>query len=52
MPWEYIELVLMRDVYHCTREELYEQDLDGIIMDLELLGVEAKVREFEDKKRK
>lgn len=41
----------MRDVYHCTREELYRQDLDGVLMDLELLGVEAKVREFESQKK-
>lgn len=39
----------MRDVYHCTREELYRQDLDGVLMDLELLSVEAKVSEMEQK---
>lgn len=50
VPWEYTELMLMRDVYHCTRTQLYEQDIGGILDDLELLRIEGEVREFSNRK--
>ena len=50
MPWEYIELILCRDIYHCTPSELYEQPVDVINMHLALIGVEKRVEEFRNQK--
>jgi hypothetical protein len=42
-PWEYIELILCRDVYHCTPMELADVPLNKIINHLTCIGVENKV---------
>ena len=43
-PWEYIELVLCRDVYHCRPSELREENFEDIMEHLACLDIEAKVR--------
>lgn len=42
VPWEYIELQLCRDVYHCTPEELDRQDWERVRVHLRLLGAEGR----------
>lgn len=42
-PKEYIDLVLCRDVYHCTPSELYQQDARIVMAHLACLDVEAEV---------
>lgn len=44
-PWEYVELLLCRDVYHCTPSELAEQDWETVRVHLRLLSVEGKVQQ-------
>jgi hypothetical protein len=39
-----VELVLCRDVYHCTPSELDEQDWGRVAAHLICLDVEAKLR--------
>jgi hypothetical protein len=43
-PWPYMELVLCRDIYHCTPTELAQQPLTTIAAHLTCLDVEAAVR--------
>ena len=43
-PWEYIELILCRDVYHCTPNKLDDIPLDKILAHLTCISVEAQVR--------
>jgi hypothetical protein len=43
-PWAYIELVLCRDVYHCTRRELYEMDPADVLLDLDMLEIETEIK--------
>lgn len=50
MPPEYTELVLCRDVYHCTPAELDEQDWARVQMHIALLNAEAEGREARRKK--
>lgn len=50
LPWEYAELILMRDVYHCTPEELDRQDPERARLHLELISVENKVKRFQASK--
>lgn len=45
-PPGYLDLVLCRDVYHCTPEELDRQDDRRIQEHLELMAAEAQVREM------
>jgi hypothetical protein len=47
MPWEYIELYLCRDIYHCTPNELAEQPIETVNMHLKLIGVENIVKQFD-----
>ncbi len=44
LPAEYVDLVLCRDVYHCTPAELDEQDWERVATHLVCLEVETKVR--------
>ena len=42
-PPEYIELILCRDVYHCTPSELDEQDVARVEAHLICLELEAQL---------
>lgn len=44
MPPEYIDLVLMRDVFHCTPSELYEQNAEDVALVLLMLESEDVVK--------
>lgn len=44
-PPEYTDLVLCRDVYHCTPSELAAQDAEDVLTTLALLEAEAKYRQ-------
>jgi hypothetical protein len=44
MPAEYLDLVLCRDVYHCTPPQLDEIDNETLEGHLVCLEVEAEVR--------
>lgn len=46
-PPEYLELLLCRDVYHCTPVELATIPLQTILTHLACLDAEAQVREME-----
>lgn len=46
-PQEYVELVLCRDVYHCTPSELGNEDWDVIELHLEMMAAEGLVRKME-----
>lgn len=41
-PWDYIELQLCRDVYHCLPSELDAEEWDRISRHLDMMDVEAK----------
>lgn len=43
-PWQYIELILCRDIYHCTPVELGKVPYDTITAHLEMMEIEAEVR--------
>lgn len=42
--------MLMRDVFHCTPSELYEQDAEAIAAVLEMLDAEATVRRIKGRR--
>lgn len=46
-PPEYLELLLCRDVYHCTPAELATIPLRTIMTHLACLDAEAQVRQME-----
>ena len=46
VPWEYVELILCRDVYHCTPEALDDQDPVRVFRHLEALSGEATARKI------
>jgi hypothetical protein len=48
-PWEYVELMLCRDIYHCTPGELDKQDPIKVLRHLEALSGEAVVRKLRRK---
>ena len=48
-PYEYLELTLCRDVYHCTPQELAEVPLDKVLAHLACMSVETQVRRQQDK---
>jgi len=48
-PPEYTDLILMRDVFHCTPSALYEQDAEDIAVVLTLLDAEATVRRMQNR---
>ena len=43
-PWEYVELIMCRDVYHCTPPELKNVPLEKIFKHLACMQEEAKHR--------
>jgi hypothetical protein len=45
MPGDQLDLYLCRDVYHCTPEDLDDQDAERVSRHLVVLDVEAKVWE-------
>ena len=51
-PWAYMELVLCRDVYHCTPVELARVPLTTLTAHLTCLDVEAEVRRRKRKSKK
>jgi len=50
-PWEYVELVLCRDIYHCAPDQLDEQDPVRVLRHLEALSGEATARKIRPKTR-
>lgn len=42
MPWEYIELTLCRDIYHCTPTELDEQEWERVMAHLDMYNIEME----------
>ena len=44
-PWEYIQLRLCQDVYHCTPSQLDEQDWQTIETHLLILNLEEQLRQ-------
>jgi len=50
-PPPYVDLILMRDVFHCTPAELAVQDADAILEVLACLGAEAFVEKSRKGKR-
>jgi hypothetical protein len=51
LPPDYVDLMLMRDVFHCPPSVLAEQDTDAVLRVLACLEAEAYVREAEEKRR-
>lgn len=45
-PWEYVEYILYRYVFHCTPVQLRALPPEDILVALTILGVEADVREM------
>lgn len=45
MPWAYQELVLCRDVYHCTPSQLAAEDWETVREHLRLLAVEQRAHQ-------
>lgn len=50
-PPEYVDLILMRDVFHCPPDVLAEQDADAILAVLACLSAEAFVEKSRAGKR-
>jgi hypothetical protein len=46
VPWEWVELQLCRDVYHCLPSELAEEDATTVLLHLSLLDAEARAMKF------
>jgi hypothetical protein len=44
-PWAYVELVLCRDVYHCTPSALRREKAREVILHLTCMQIETKVQE-------
>jgi len=51
-PWEYIEMILCRDVYHCRPSELRQEAYEDIILHLACLGMEREVIEANMREKK
>ncbi len=51
-PQELIDLMLMRDVFHCTPSELWEQDAEDVLTVLELLEAEVTVARLRKEQRR
>lgn len=49
-PWEYVELILCRDIYHCTPGQLDLEDNERIMLHLDMMRLEEEVRQFEKTK--
>lgn len=50
-PWEWTELYLCRDVYHCTPSELQQQDWATVQRHLLALEIEHEVKEAKRKEK-
>lgn len=50
-PPEYTDLVLCRDIYHCTPDELDALDYERVLMHTVVLSVESKVRARRSRQR-
>lgn len=48
-PWEYSELILCRDVYHCTPNDLGDVPMDKIAAHMVCLAAESRVMEAKNK---
>jgi hypothetical protein len=51
LPDEYTELIVCRDILHCTPSELDEQDWERVIILVQLASIEAEVHEHKQKHR-
>lgn len=51
-PAEYVDLILCRDVYHCTATALDEQDATRVAGHLACLGIEGQVQKARSRKKK
>jgi hypothetical protein len=51
VPWDYTQLILCRDVYHCTPEELAKQDWDTVQRHLMLVNLEKEARMAHERQR-
>lgn len=49
-PPEYTDMILMRDVFHCTPSALYKQDADDIAQVIAVLEAEAVIAKRRMKK--
>jgi hypothetical protein len=43
VPWEWLELTLCKDVYHCRPSELAEEEWATVQLHLKLLEAKAEV---------
>jgi hypothetical protein len=43
LPWEYVEMRLCRDVYHCLPSELDREDWGRVRMHMAMMEAETKV---------
>ena len=50
-PVEYTELVLCRDVFHCTPSQLRAEDADDILAALACLEAEGYVRKQRERRK-
>lgn len=50
-PPEYVDFILMRDVYHCTPSELGEQTQEDVMITLLCLEVESTVKKAREGKK-
>lgn len=44
LPWEYTEMRLCRDVYHCLPSELDQEDWGRVRIHIAMMNAEAEVR--------
>lgn len=51
MPDEYVDLILCRDIFHCTPSELDEQDYDRVMLMLGLASAEAEIEKRKSNKQ-
>lgn len=51
-PWEYVELILCRDIYSCTPSELDEQDWQRVLGHMLALSIENKVQHHRMKSKR
>lgn len=43
-PWPWVRLFLCRDVYRCRPSELDDEDWQTVMLDIEMLAVETRVK--------
>jgi hypothetical protein len=47
MPWEYIEYVMCKDIYHCTPDEFRQQDIETVLLHLAFFNLENTVKNLD-----